>query len=120
MKTITIYSNSLEVKIFDELADIFGQNVALAVQALSKDSKLPKDQQMQDSLNRIKKLQPEVWAVKMADRITNLQPPPSYWDNAKKTKYREEAIVILVELKEGNEYLAKRLEMKIEEYFDYI
>jgi guanosine-3',5'-bis(diphosphate) 3'-pyrophosphohydrolase len=104
----------------DELENTFGLPIAIAVQALSKDSKLPKEQQMQDSLKRIKKLQPEVWAVKLADRITNLQPPPSYWDNAKKTKYREEAKVILAELKAGNEYLANRLGKKIEEYFDYI
>lgn len=109
----TIEDTSTE---FDELEKKFGLPIAMAVQALSKDNSLPKDQQMQDSLRRIKQLQPEVWAVKLADRITNLQPPPSYWDIAKKVKYRDEAKVILAELKDANEYLAKRLEMKIEEY----
>ena len=105
---------------YDELEHHFGKDVAVAVQALSKDNRLPKEQQMQDSLKRIQKLPQEVWAVKLADRITNLQPPPSYWDAAKKIKYREEAKVILNELKEGNDYLAQRLEMKIEEYHKYI
>jgi len=105
---------------FDELVNTFGLPIAMAVQALSKDSKLPKEEQMQDSLERIKKLQPEVWAVKLADRITNLQPPPSYWDNAKRIKYRDEALIILDELKDGNDYLARRLKMKIEEYKSYI
>lgn len=105
---------------FDELVNTFGLPIAMAVRALSKDSKLPKDQQMKDSIRRIKKLQPEVWAVKLADRITNLQPPPSYWDINKKTKYREEAKVILAELNDGNPYLAKRLEKKIEEYYKYL
>ena len=59
---------------------------------------------------------PEVWAVKLADRITNLQPPPPHWDNDRKIRYREEAGLILSELKDGNEFLAKRLEEKIEEY----
>jgi guanosine-3',5'-bis(diphosphate) 3'-pyrophosphohydrolase len=104
---------------FDELTGMFGENIAMAVQALTKDIKLPKEQRMQDCLVGIKKLQPEVWAIKMADRITNLQPPPPSWDLAKRDKYREEAIVILAELKDGNEYLAKRLELKIEEYVNF-
>ena len=61
-------------------------------------------------------MSPEVWAVKLADRITNLQPPPPHWDNDRKISYREEAGLILSELKDGNEFLAKRLEEKIEEY----
>ena len=56
----------------------------------------------------------------MADRITNLQPPPADWKNEKRIAYREEARLILYELKEGNEYLAKRLQTKIEEYQIYI
>ena len=75
---------------------------------------------MQDSLTRIKKLQSEVWAIKLADRITNLQSPPKYWDNRKVIKYHKEAQIILNVLKDGNEFLAKRLEAKIEEYGKYI
>ena len=41
-------------------------------------------------------------------------------NNKKKTNYLNEARVILNELKKGNEYLAKRLEKKIEEYQTYI
>lgn len=101
---------------FTELESNFGIEVATAVSALTKNNNLPKEQQMEDSLARIKKMPSEVWAVKLADRITNLQPPPSYWDNEKKMKYKREASLILVELKDGNEYLARRLEAKIEEY----
>lgn len=39
--------------------------------------------QMQDSLRRIKSQPREVWMVKMADRITNLQPPPGHWSEEK-------------------------------------
>jgi len=105
---------------FNQLESNFGQSIAEAVSALSKNSNLPKEQQMQDSLDRVKKLQSEVWAVKLADRITNLQHPPSHWNTDKKQKYLDQAKLILKELKDGNDYLAKRLETKIIEYNDYL
>ena len=91
-----------------------------AVSALTKNEELPKDQQLPDSIARIKKLQPEVWAVKLADRITNLQPPPQHWDIDKRIQYQSEARMILNELKHGNDYLANRLKLKIKEYSNYI
>jgi len=105
---------------FAELENKFGIEVATAVSALTKNDDLPKEQSMKDSLARIKKMPSEVWAVKLADRISNLQSPPAYWDNGKKISYLEEARVILNELKNGNEFLARRLETKIEEYRIYI
>jgi (p)ppGpp synthase/HD superfamily hydrolase len=104
---------------FHELENIFGMEIAQAVSALSKDEKLPKELQMQDCLNRISLLQPEVWSVKLADRITNLQPPPPDWDNAKRIKYHKEAQTIYEALKSGNAYLASRLANKIKEYESY-
>jgi len=105
---------------FDELKSNFSTEVATAVLALTKNKNLSKDQQMTDSLRRIKNLRPEVWAVKLADRITNLQPPPKQWDHKKKKKYLDQAKLILKELKEENKYLAKRLERKIIKYNDYL
>lgn len=105
---------------FNELENKFGIEIAKAVSALTKNSELPKEQQMHDSLTRIKQLQTEVWAVKLADRITNLQQPPSNWDNTKKIKYQQEAQIIFNELKDGNEFLARRLEAKIKEYEKYL
>ncbi|MEI7421910.1 MAG: HD domain-containing protein [Prolixibacteraceae bacterium] len=99
-----------------ELETRFGKEVAQAVSALSKNLKLPKAKQMADSLKRIKKLRPEVWAVKLADRITNLQSPPPHWDQWKINKYCDEAILILATLRKGNDYLAGRLERMIMEY----
>ena len=63
---------------FSEVEENFGTAVANAVLALTKNESLPKEEQMMDNLKRIKKLPYEVWAVKMADRITNLQKPPSH------------------------------------------
>jgi len=104
---------------FKELESNFGIEVAQAVSALSKDDNLPKEQQMPDCLNRIKALQPEVWAVKLADRITNLQLPPPHWEILRKIKYRNESVTIFDTLGSANAYLASRLSDKIKEYENY-
>lgn len=101
---------------FHELESQFGLEIAKAVLSLSKNESLPKEQQMQDCLIRIKELPSEVWSVKLADRITNLQPPPSHWDDEKKRKYHKEAQTIHEALGSGNVYLASRLATKIKEY----
>jgi guanosine-3',5'-bis(diphosphate) 3'-pyrophosphohydrolase len=105
---------------FEELAKEFGSDVATSVLALTKREFIPKDQQMPDSLSRIKLCTPEVRAVKLADRITNLQKPPMSWSTEKKQKYLNEASLILRELTGTNEYLENRMEIKIEAYKEYI
>ncbi len=62
----------------------------------------------------------EVWMVKLADRITNLSEPPAYWTSEKRTKYREEALIIHKHLHEANEPLAARLLARAEYYKNYI
>ncbi len=104
---------------FDEINDEFGIEVAEAVLALTKNSKLSKEAKMLDSLNRIKKLSTEVWSVKLADRITNMQIPPGNWSLEKKIEYQEQAVLIYNSLKEGNKYLGDRLWEKIKEYSQY-
>jgi guanosine-3',5'-bis(diphosphate) 3'-pyrophosphohydrolase len=104
---------------FETLRSNFGASVAEGVAALTKNAALPKEEQIQDSLLRIKKMPKEVWAVKLADRITNLQIPPAHWDHAKKVKYQQEAQLIWDALHEGNTFLAQRLSTQIEEYGKY-
>jgi guanosine-3',5'-bis(diphosphate) 3'-pyrophosphohydrolase len=104
---------------FEELRSHFGAPVAEGVAALTKNADLPKEEQMLDSLLRIKKMPKEVWAVKLADRITNLQMPPAYWDQAKKIKYQQEAQLIWEALQESNPFLAQRLSTLIEDYGKY-
>jgi guanosine-3',5'-bis(diphosphate) 3'-pyrophosphohydrolase len=107
-----------------ELDYAFNLKVTLAVYALTKPATkngekpdpATKRQQMEESLRRIRLSPPEVWAVKMADRITNLQPPPARWSVKKAMTYLDEARVIHAALKEGNEYLQQRLQQKIKEY----
>jgi guanosine-3',5'-bis(diphosphate) 3'-pyrophosphohydrolase len=103
-----------------ELEDQFGKAVTEGVKALTKNESLPKDQQMSDSLHRIKLQPQEIWAVKLADRITNLQPPPAYWSREKILNYKKDALLIYDTLKEGNSYLADRLKSEIERYNAYI
>ncbi len=99
-----------------EIEEQFGKEIAAGVMALTKNDDLPKNVQIMDSLNRIKMLRKEAWAVKLADRITNLQPPPANWSRQKKTKYLKDAELILEELKDGNEYLVDRLSSEIKKF----
>lgn len=102
---------------FEELVLIFGESIAIAVQALTKNELLEtKEAQMIDSLNRINSLRVEVGLVKLADRITNLQTPPCHWSNKKIKAYCAEAKLIAAVLSNKNEYLNNRIVEKILEY----
>ena len=102
---------------FADLEQSFGSEIARGVLALTKDKKLPgKEAQMQESLACILEQPREVWMVKLADRITNLQPPPAYWDVEKIQRYRAEAVHIMETLAEASPYLSGRLREKIDRY----
>ncbi|OXB23656.1 guanosine polyphosphate pyrophosphohydrolase [Flavobacterium tructae] len=104
---------------FEELVAEFDEEIAQAVLALTKNSKIPKEERMTDSLVRIKALSKEVWAVKLADRITNLQVPPEDWSLEKIKEYHNQALQILNTLKGSNAYLEKRLLERIQNYLLY-
>jgi len=104
----------------EELTTLFGITVTTGVQALTKNTDLPHEEQMMDSLQRIKNCVPEVCAVKLADRITNLQEPPLSWSMDKRQYYLQESGLILMELCGTNEYLEKRLALKIEAYKEFV
>ncbi|MBW4673066.1 MAG: HD domain-containing protein [Desmonostoc geniculatum HA4340-LM1] len=108
------------VTTFEEIKTEFGEAIANGVLALTKDNSLEKNLQMTDSLRRIKKQSPEIWMVKLADRITNLQAPPHYWNQDKIIRYREEGIQIYEALKDASPFLASRLASKIEDYKAFI
>ncbi len=104
---------------FDELKKEFSLKIADGVLALTKNSEVAKEERMMDSLSRIKKMPKEVWIVKLADRITNLQAPPAHWSLEKIQKYQKQAIQIFRELRGANIYLEKRIQEKINEYGQY-
>jgi len=108
-----------------DLAHRFGPAVRDGVAALSKHATaadgapIPKPAQMADSLRRIQAQPFAVWAVKLADRITNLAPPPPHWTPAKCTTYRAEAQTIVDLLGEASPTLATRLRARITAYARY-
>jgi len=103
-----------------QIQTTFGQQVADGVQALSKDKNVgDKAAQMNDSLQRIKRQPIEIALVKLADRTTNLQPPPHHWTVDKCNRYCNEAQLIFEQLGHASPYLAKRLADKIANYQQY-
>lgn len=100
----------------EEVKTTFGESVAHGVLALTKDISVEKNLQIRDSLQRIKAQPSEIWMVKLADRISNLQAPPYYWDKDKILRYRADAMEIYETLKDASPFLASRLAGKIEDY----
>jgi (p)ppGpp synthase/HD superfamily hydrolase len=100
----------------EQLVEEFGEAVAAGVVALTKNEDLAKSGRMADSLARIREQPREVWIVKMADRVANLQPAPSHWSADKKRGYRDEAHEILDRLGEASAAMASRLQAKIDSY----
>lgn len=101
---------------YEEVESRFGRAVADGVRALTKNPDLPKAAQMPDSLRRLLEQPREVQLVKLADRTTNLQPPPSYWTPEKVARYKAEAEVILKTLGPASRPLRERLAHKIATY----
>jgi (p)ppGpp synthase/HD superfamily hydrolase len=105
---------------YEQLRYEFGPEVADGVIALTKNKSLAtKTERMNDSLQRIKIHSIEIWMVKLADRITNLQPPPGTWSKEKKIEYTEEAKIISNELHTAHKVLSERLRNKINHYKSY-
>ncbi len=101
----------------EDILGEFGEDVANGVSALTKNMDLPdKRASMVDSIERIKICPREVWIVKLADRIVNLQPAPFYWTEGKIETYRTEALLILDELGSASAFLESRLSEKISSY----
>lgn len=100
----------------DQVEATFGQAVAAGVLALTKDESLPKDEQIPDSLRRIRAQRREIWLVKLADRIVNLQPPPKHWEPDKIARYKAQSQTILDQLGAASVLLAERLAAKIAAY----
>lgn len=105
----------------DEIASRFGDDVARGVAALTKnESAGDKHAQMVDSLGRIKAQPREVWMVKLADRITNLQPPPAHWGASKIASYLESAELIFDELEGACPVLRERMLEKLDSYRQFV
>lgn len=112
----------IEDTAFDEAAirAQFGEAIAKGVLAVSKSPTLMaregKAAAMADSLCRTREQPRGVWCVKLADRITNMLPPPDHWTRDDLDVYRDEARSILAALGDAHVGLARRLAQKIENY----
>jgi (p)ppGpp synthase/HD superfamily hydrolase len=101
---------------YQDLIENFGPIVSGGVSALTKNMALPKNQRMMDSLDRILSHPNEVGIVKLADRISNLRTPPSFWDAQKIAEYIEESNTIIAMLEKTSTYFSARIKMKLKEY----
>lgn len=103
------------------IAQEFGKGVADGVLALSKDASIAlKEDRIKDSVQRLLKQPKEIALVKLADRITNLQPPPQTWSIEKSQKYYKEAEYIVEQLKGHHNYLDTRIANQLERYKRFI
>ena len=113
-------------RISQYIRQICGEDILQGVLALSKQDIFDvhgvrdKRAMMLDSLQRIRTQSAEVWAVKLADRICNLQEPPPHWGSAKRRRYVEEAQLIYKELHSASPLLARELKARIDGYQQYI
>ncbi len=105
---------------YKKVEEVFGKEVADGVKALTKNKKIKKAKRIEDSICRIRDQPDEVWMVKLADRISNLQPPPFYWTQAKIKAYWESSKKIHDDLNSASPYLGKRLQEKIQNYEQYV
>ena len=103
-----------------KLDEEFGTEVANGVDALSKKLGIKESQRLRESLDRIREQPREVGMVKLADHISNLQPPPFDWKQEKIKAYRESSKKIHDDLNSDSPYLEKRLQEKIQNYKQYI
>lgn len=103
---------------FQELRNRFGEFVANGAEVLSKlvdGEKLPFD----SYLERLATGPVQYAIVKLCDRITNLQPPPSTWARSKISEYHGESQRILASLGHVHGPSAERLRTKIDNYRRY-
>ena len=114
LSTAYLHDSQEDVNITnEEIYNLFGQDIAKAVSALTKDKALPKQEQIQDSLKRICELPHEPWVTKLADRVSNLQQTiflnNKKWDEIYKEYYRNESILVNQTLGKASPYLSQKL-----------
>ena len=92
---------------FKDVAQEFGPLVARGVLALTKDAKLEESKQLPDTLSRIVREPKEIWVVKLADRIANLNTPRAHRKGVSTSAYHAESIEILNKLERRAAFLRR-------------
>ena len=96
----------------EEMLLHFSPEVVHGVDLLTKKDGLP----LLEYFKGIKDGGRDVSAIKMCDRIINLQKPPKHWDADKIFEYYKESLVILEMFGWSSDYISGRLKLKIELY----
>jgi|GEM_PF-688154 len=101
-------------RLHEQSIDIpFMQMVVEGVMALTKDRSLPSTTRLNENLQHLKKMPPCIQSVRLADCIVNLSSIPIFWNETKRLRYRDEAVMIHETLKAAHPYLANRLKERI-------
>lgn len=122
LKMIALFHDLLEDTdyTYEEMKKDFGDYVANGVKALTKNENLPYSDRLKDSLKRIMDFSEEVGAVKMADRICNLQDIDPKWNKDKCLSYLTDSKQIYDRLKSSNDKIAALLLYYIKNYEEKI
>lgn len=118
MVTVAILHDVLEDTdiTYNDLLNEFGFNIANAVNSLSRNEKIPFNEQIPDCLNRIKNQPKEVAIVKMADRLFNIRERYKAWDLERQEMYKKESQLVCDELGYASDNMKKALQLAIDEY----
>lgn len=98
----------------EALTEAFGAEVSSTVASLSKNLVVPFSEERY--FQGIASHSREAAAVKLCDRITNLQTAPATWAKAKRASYLVESEQILAALGHTNDYLRQRLTATMARY----
>lgn len=100
---------------FQDVCDQFGEDIAQAVQLLTKDENVPQPEQLRENLDRLDNAPRLVQVTKLADRVSNLKAFPAMWDRARIGKYLDDSRLIAERLGHSSENLNARLLSRIAE-----
>lgn len=101
---------------YEDIEKQFGKQIAEGVLALTKNKNLPKEEQMKDCIEKIKKCPKEIAVVKMSDRMFNIRCRVPSWDKEKQEAYKDEAEFICENLGYANAKMKQDFEELIKNY----
>ncbi len=98
----------------EELAGLFGEEVAALVMELTDDRSLPKSERKRLQVEHATHRSPRAQTIKLADKISNLrsilQSPPADWDSARKHEYLDFSVRLYNQLTDPHPILAAEFE----------
>lgn len=105
---------------YEELFKLFGREVANNVLALTKNKKLPHEEQIAESVSRLLESSQEARLVKLADRYINLVDIPPLWTEQKCLDYIKDSRLISEKLGGSCRNLKFLLDENIEKYIEMV